>query len=58
MLYCLDTNVIIDIFRGDKELAYKIENVAKERNVFYITFLNLAELFKGAFVRFFAFPRA
>ena len=50
MLYCIDTNLIVDIFRGDKNLLLKLEEVVKEKNHFCITFLNLAELFKGAYL--------
>jgi tRNA(fMet)-specific endonuclease VapC len=46
MKLCLDTNIIIDIFRGDVKLQEKVEKL-DPRNV-CITPLTLAELFKGA----------
>ena len=50
MIYCLDTNIVVDIFRGDKELLVKLEEAAKEKKQFCISFLTLAELFKGAYL--------
>ena len=48
MLYCFDTNIIIDIFRGDKELLSKLKE--DKKNQFCITSLSLAELFRGAYL--------
>ncbi len=50
MIYCIDTNIIVDIFRGNENLLIKIENITKQENNFFITVLNLAELFKGAYL--------
>ena len=50
MIYCLDTNIIVDIFRGNKNFLSKIEESIKEKNQFCITILTLAELLKGAFL--------
>ncbi len=46
MTYCLDTNVVIDIFRGDQQLKSKIMAM----NKYAITPIVLCELFKGAFL--------
>ncbi len=48
MLYCLDTNIIIDIFRGDEELKNKIENLMRDHVDFCINPIILCELLKGA----------
>lgn len=42
-MFCLDTNIIIDFFRGDEKLKSKLDQGA-----FCITPIILAELFKGA----------
>ena len=52
MIYCIDTNIIVDIFRGDKNLLQKLEEVTKQKNNFFTTYLNLAELFKGAYLSY------
>jgi len=46
-MYCLDTNVIIAIFRGDRELAKKIVSINPDDISF--TVISLCELFKGAY---------
>jgi tRNA(fMet)-specific endonuclease VapC len=46
MRYCLDTNIIIDIFRGDQALQAKISALDPRQTC--ITPIALAELFKGA----------
>lgn len=46
-MYCLDTNIIIAIFRGDKELSKKISNI-QPSDIFF-TIITLCELFKGAY---------
>ena len=46
-MYCLDTNIIIAIFRGDKELAKKISGV--DPDDISLTEITLCELFKGAY---------
>ena len=50
MIYCIDTNIIVDIFRGNKDLLNEIENITERKDNFSITVLNLAELFKGAYL--------
>ncbi len=46
-MYCLDANIIIAIFRGDKELAKKISDI-DPADIFF-TEITLCELFKGAY---------
>lgn len=46
-MYCLDSDVIIAIFRGDKELAKKISGLSPD-DIFF-TEITLCELFKGAY---------
>lgn len=46
-MYCLDTNVIIDVFRGDKKLAFKL---SKYQDSYCITPHVLCELYKGAYL--------
>ena len=46
LMYCLDTNIIIDIFQGDKGLKTKFENLNPFIKLF-ITPITLCELYKG-----------
>ena len=46
---CLDTDVIIDILRGDKETINKIHELEKS-NMLATTFINLFELYSGVFL--------
>ena len=46
---CLDTNVIIDILRGDQETVNKI-NELERSNMLATTFINLFELYSGVFL--------
>lgn len=46
MRYCIDTNIVIDILRGDASLHAKIRSLPPEQVC--ITPIILAELFKGA----------
>lgn len=48
-MYCLDTNVVVDIFRGDKNLKLKLEKIKDAFNI-SITFITLCELYKGAYL--------
>lgn len=48
MRHCLDTNIIIDVLRGDESLRSKIASLAPEH--LCVTPLILAELFKGAYL--------
>lgn len=47
MLHCLDTNIIIDVFRGDDALKEKVTALHPEE--ICLTPINLAELYKGAY---------
>ena len=44
-MFCLDTSIVIDIFRGDSALKKKM---MKFHQKFSITSITLCELFKGA----------
>jgi tRNA(fMet)-specific endonuclease VapC len=44
-MYCLDTNILIDLFRGDKEIISKINEI--DNKDIFITPITLCELFKG-----------
>jgi len=45
-MYCLDTNVIIDIFRGDELVIKKVEPLWNKE--IFVTSISLCELYKGA----------
>ncbi|MEK6824773.1 MAG: type II toxin-antitoxin system VapC family toxin [Nanoarchaeota archaeon] len=47
-MYCLDTNVIIDIFRGDASLKSKLEKMYETFDIF-VTTTSLCELYRGAY---------
>ncbi len=49
MLYCLDTNIIIDIFRGDDTLKTRLIELSNI-HTFSITPIALSELFRGAYL--------
>ena len=46
-MYCLDTNIIIDIFRGDEKVISKIEDIWGKS--IFITSITACELYKGAY---------
>jgi len=48
-MYCFDTNIVIDMFRGDKLLRTRIEAVQNIGVDVSVTALTLCELFKGAY---------
>ena len=48
MTYCLDTNIVIDLWRGDESLRKILSTLSKEE--IYITPITLCELFKGAYL--------
>jgi tRNA(fMet)-specific endonuclease VapC len=48
-MYCFDTNIVIDIFRGDENLRRKLEFVQKMGADVSLTMLSVSELFKGAY---------
>lgn len=49
-MYCLDTSVVVDLFRGDKAIKAKLEEVKRFNVNVSITAPSLAELFKGAYL--------
>jgi predicted nucleic acid-binding protein len=46
-MYCLDTNIIIDIFRGDEKIIKKVEKIWDEG--VFVTSITVCELYKGAY---------
>ena len=46
-MYCLDTSVVIAIFRDDKGIAKKISTIDPDK--IFFTDITLCELFKGAY---------
>ena len=48
-MYCFDTNILVDILRGNKELKEKIVGIDKDASIF-ITPISLCELYKGVFL--------
>jgi len=48
-MYCLDTDIIIDILRGEKEIVSKLNALLINHEIF-TTPINLCELFKGAYL--------
>ncbi len=49
MSYCLDTNIVIALLRGDFILKDKFIELSS-LGQFYITYITLCELYKGAFL--------
>ena len=47
-MYCLDTNIVVDILRGDRELAKRVAKEVEEGDVF-LTPVSLCELYRGVF---------
>jgi tRNA(fMet)-specific endonuclease VapC len=50
MMYCLDTNVVVDIFRGDEDLKEKVNKIISFGRDIYITPITLCELYKGVYL--------
>lgn len=48
-MYCFDANIIIDIFRGDKDLRAKLEKIEGLVDIF-VTPITLCELYNGAYL--------
>jgi tRNA(fMet)-specific endonuclease VapC len=48
-MYCLDTSVIVNYLRGDRETISKFEEFFNDEEIF-ITPLTLCELFRGAYL--------
>lgn len=49
MIYCLDTDILIEYFRGNEPIKRKIESLPEEDSVSF-TWLTFYEFFKGIFV--------
>ena len=47
-MYCIDTNIIVNFLRGDKDTIKKFREI-NNKDIF-ITPLTLCELFRGAFL--------
>src|SRR3989344_7254197 len=48
VMYCLDTNVIIDLFRGEEKLKEKVLEGGVDQ--VFLTTISLCELYKGAYI--------
>ena len=48
MIYCLDTDILIEYFRGSDAVRKKIENLTGEDSIGF-TWLTIYEFFKGIF---------
>lgn len=49
MIYCLDTDILIEYFRGNEAIKGRIENL-EEDDIISLTWLSVYEFFKGIFV--------
>jgi len=49
LIYCLDTDILIEYFRGSEPIRRKIENLTEEDSV-GLTWLTFYEFFKGIFL--------
>lgn len=47
-MYCLDTNIIIDLWKGDLAIKKKLESISP--NCIFISSIVLCELYKGAYI--------
>lgn len=51
MLYCLDSNIVIEIYRGmNREIGEKLKNLQEQNVRISINAIIAAELFKGAYL--------
>ncbi len=50
MLYCLDTNIIIDLFRNDLGVKKKIEELEQQQVTLCLTPIILCELWQRAYL--------
>ena len=48
-MYCIDTNIIIDILRGDSRLGVKINDILSSGVNVFVTPITLCELYRGAY---------
>lgn len=49
MIYCLDTDVLIEYFRGNEKIRNRINTISEEDSI-GITWLSFYEFFKGIYV--------
>jgi predicted nucleic acid-binding protein len=49
LIYCLDTDILIEYFRGNNFVKKRVENL-RENDIIGITWLTVYEFFKGIFV--------
>ncbi len=49
MIYCLDTDILIEYFRGNNVVKNKIESLSEHDNI-GITWFSFYEFFKGIFI--------
>lgn len=47
-MYCLDSNIIIDFWRGDLAIRKKFSSISS--GSFFITSITLCELYQGAYI--------
>ena len=50
MLYCLDTNIIVDLFQNEKEIVQKMSELEQQQVSIAVTPIILCELYKGAYL--------
>lgn len=48
-MYLIDTSIIVDIFRGNRELTEKLDKLIRIDEI-YLNYIVVSELFKGAFL--------
>ena len=49
-MYCIDTNIAIDVFRGDLVLGDKVQKAINEGKEMFISAISVCELFKGSYI--------
>lgn len=49
MIYCLDTDILIEYFRGNEKIAAKISSL-EEQDGIALTWLSFYEFFKGIYI--------
>lgn len=49
-MYCLDTDILIEYLRGNKEIVAKLTNFYNNGFGLFTTFVNICELYKGVYL--------
>lgn len=49
MIYCLDTDILIEFFRGNEKIASKVSSLADDDGI-ALTWLSFYEFFKGIYI--------